>query len=707
MADAYAILDALFANAPLGLGFWDRDLRYRRINPALAEINGLAPEEHLGKRTHEVLGEELGERVEQLLRKVLESGQPLSEPEITGATPASPGERRQWLGSYYPVRGDDGELLGVAGLVLEVTGERRARRAAQTASALLDAIFAAAPVGVAFWDLERRYRRVNPALATLNGMPASGHLGRTPSELLGDVGAQVEAVLDEVVATRDAVVDRAVHGELNSAPVHRQCTVFPVVGAGAELIGVAGVIRDVAAQHEAEAERTRLLREALSSRAQAEAAQVRAEAAHAEADSARRQTAFLAAAGARLAAVTTDYEATLREVARVAVPTVADWCTFTLVEPQGLRTVAVAAADPELEAVADEMIERYPPRADSPIGAAAAIRTGRSQMIPEVTDEMLSQVAAEPEQLELLRRLGLRSGMTVPLRARGRTLGALTLVSAESGRQFGEDDLRLAEVLAQRASLAVENARLYEERSHIARTLQRSLLPPALPDIPGLELAARYRAAGAQNQVGGDFYDVFHGPDDTWTLLIGDVAGKGPEAAAVTSLTRHTLRAMTLRGAGPRECLDLLNGALLNEPAVAGRFCTVLYARLKARDGGGFDMTVATGGHMPPRILRAGGTLERLELRGSIVGGLRTPRFAESETTLDPGDVLVLFTDGATELRGHDPGVGERLLDELLEGCAGAPAAAIAEAIERHAVESQEGDPRDDVAILTASPVRP
>jgi PAS domain S-box-containing protein len=708
MPDAYAILDALFTHAPMGLAFWDEDLRYRRINAALAEMNGLAPADHLGRTTVDVLGEELGARVEAVLLRVLESGRPILDNELEGTTAAAPGERRQWLASYYPVPGEDGAVLGVAGLVLEVTGERRARRAAQTATALLDAIFSAAPVGVAFWDLERRYRRVNPALAALNAIPPHDHLGRTPSELLGDVGEQIEAILSAVIDSGDAVVDRAIHGELNGVAVHRQSTVFPVVGAGGELIGVAGVIRDVAAQHEAEAERARLLREALSSRAQAEAAQVRAEAAHTDAEAARRQTEFLAAAGARLAAVTTDYEATLREVARVAVPTIADWCTFTLAGPgETLRTVAVAAADPELERVAAAMVERYPPRPDAPVGAAAAIRTGRSELIREIPDELLERAAVDEEQLAFLRRLGMCSGMTVPLRARGRTIGALTLVAAESGRRFGDDDLRLAEIVAQRASLAVENARLYEEHSHIARTLQRSLLPPALPDVPGLELAARYRAAGAQNEVGGDFYDVFHGPGDLWTLVIGDVAGKGPEAAAVTSLTRHTLRAMTLRGAGPRECLELLNDALLNEPAVAGRFCTVLYARLRARDGGGFDMTVATGGHMPPRVLRADGTLDRLELRGSIVGGLRTASFADCEATLLPDDVLVLFTDGATELRGHDPGAGERLLDELLVRQAGAPAAAVAEAIERHAVELQGGEPRDDVAVLTAVPTRP
>jgi PAS domain S-box-containing protein len=703
MPDAYALLDALFANAPMGLAFWDRDLRYQRINVALAEMNGLAPEDHIGRSTREVLGAGLSARVDERLRRVLETGAPLVDNEVSGTTPASPGERRQWLASYYPVPGEGGELLGVAGLVLEITRERRAARAAQTATALLDAIFSAAPVGVAFWDLDLRYRRVNPALAALNRIPPAEHLGRRPSELLGGLGAAVEAVLGEVVAGNDAVVDREVEGELGDGVVHRQLTIFPVTGPDAELVGVAGVVRDVSAQHEAEAERARLLRDALTSRAQAEAAQIRAEAAHAEAEAGRRRTEFLARAGARLAAVTTDYEATLREVARVAVPGIADWCTFTLVGENGaLRTVAVAAADPVLERVAAEMSERYPPRADAPTGAALAIRTGQSQLVREVPEGLLEQVAQDDEQLAFLRRLGLRSGITVPLRTRGRTVGALTFVAAESGRRYGEEDLRLAEILAARAALAVENARLYEERSHIARTLQRSLLPPALPDVPGLELAARYRAAGDQNEVGGDFYDVFRGTQDVWTLLIGDVAGKGPEAAAVTSLTRHTLRAMTLRGAGARECLELLNDALLNEPAVAGRFCTVLYVRICGETGGASRMTIATGGHLPPRILRADGTLDQVDLRGSIVGGLRDPRFAECEALLEPGDTLVMFTDGATELRGHDPGVGERLLDELLLAHAGAPPGVLAEAIETSVVRLQDGEPRDDIAVLVA-----
>jgi PAS domain S-box-containing protein len=706
MPETYALLDALFAHAPVGLGFWDRELRYRRVNPALAAMNGLAPGDHLGHTTTEVLGPELGEKVGALLRRVQESGVPIVDLLVEGTTPAAPGERRHWAASYYPVPGDDGEAIGVAAVIVEQTGEREARRAAQAATALLDAIFSAAPVGVAFWDLGLRYRRVNPGLAALNRISPEEHLGRTPSEVLGELGERVEEQLRVVIQTGEAVVDAEIDSRLHDRDVHRQVTLFPVRGHDGEVVGAAGVIRDVTAQHEAEAERARLLREALASRAQAEAAQVRAESAQREAEAARRRTEFLAAAGARLAAVATDYEATLREVARVAVPAIADWCTFTLVEaPHRLRTVAVAAADPELERVAWEMVERYPPRADAEHGVGHVIRTGQSQLVREIPQSLLDAVAQDAGHLEFLRQMGLSAGITVPITTRGRTVGALTLVAAESGRTYGDDDLQLAELLAARVALSVENARLYGQHAHIAQTLQRSLLPPALPDIPGVELAARYRAAGDQNEVGGDFYDAFRGPADAWTLLIGDVAGKGPEAAAVTSLTRHTLRAMTLRGAGPRECLDLLNDALLNEPSVAGRFCTTLYARLSARKEGDIAMTLATGGHLPPRILRAGGTLDRMDLRGSIVGGLRDPAFAECDTVLHPGDTLLLFTDGVTELRGHDPGVGEQRLDEMLVELAGASPSALVEAIEDRVVALQGGDPRDDIALLAARPL--
>jgi serine phosphatase RsbU (regulator of sigma subunit) len=162
----------------------------------------------------------------------------------------------------------------------------------------------------------------------------------------------------------------------------------------------------------------------------------------------------------------------------------------------------------------------------------------------------------------------------------GVALAPLTLVSTTPGRVFGEKDLHLAEELARRAATRIDNAGLYHERDHIAWTLQQSLLPPALPDIPGFEVAALYRPAGEGYEVGGDFYDVFETADRAWALVVGDVCGKGPEAAAITGLARHTIRAIAMHDRRPCKVLRSLNEALLGE-AWTDRFCTVCYVRLR------------------------------------------------------------------------------------------------------------------------------
>lgn len=659
--DAFALLDALFANAPVGLGFWDAELRYRRVNAALAGMNGLAPDDHLGRTPQEVLGE-LGVDVERTLRAVLADRVARSDLPFDGETPAVPGAARHFRGSFYPVPDAEGEgVLGVAAVVVEVTAERAALRREETTSALLDAVFDAAPVGIAFWDLDLRYRRVNGALAAIDGVGAADHLGRSPREVLGEeLGGAVVAALEDVVAQRRALVDHEIEGVLaDGRRQFRHTTVFPVVDAQGALAGLAGVVRDVTSRHEAEEERARLLREALAARAAAEEARTRAD--------------VLARAGERLALVTRDYEATLQEVADFAVPALADRCAFTLVDARGVaRKVAVApgragGAAPSGLTVPDEVHE--------------ALRTGASLLTPQM--------------------------MVVPLTTRGRTLGALRLErAAASPRAYTEDDLRTAQLFAVRAALSVENARLYLERSHIAQTLQRSLLPPALPEVPGLELAARYRAAGEQNEVGGDFYDAFPTGDGLWTVLIGDVSGKGAEAAALTSLTRHTLRAASLRTPDPIESLELLDEALRAQNDPAGRFSTVLYAQVRP-DAHGAEVRLATGGHLPPVVLRAGGRVERIQLRGAIVGALRTPTFGERVVRLDHGDTLLLFTDGVVELRRTPRGgvrSGDDELESFLHGLRGATAAELVEAVERHAVDLQGGDPRDDIALVAIRP---
>ena len=291
------------------------------------------------------------------------------------------------------------------------------------------------------------------------------------------------------------------------------------------------------------------------------------------------QTQRFLAEASRVLADSLDYEATLSAIARLAVPDVADWCGVDLAgDGDEIQRVAVEHVDPAKVALAAELAERYPadPRADR--GIHQVLRTGESQLWPEIPEELLVQAAQDEEHLRMIRALGMSSAMVVPMRVRERVLGAITFVSAESGRRFDRGDLRLAEDLALRAATAVENARLYRARSTIAQTLQASLLPPMLPEVPGVEAGALYRAAGEDHEVGGDFYDLFATSDDHWFAVIGDVCGKGAEAAAVTALARYTIRAAAARRHSPAAILRWVNEVMVREGST--RFCTIAVAHL-------------------------------------------------------------------------------------------------------------------------------
>ena len=569
--------------------------------------------------------------------------------------------------------------------------------------ALLDAVFTHAPVGLVFWDRDLRYQRINEALAAINGVEPEAHLGRTPADVLGpELGAEVEATLRDVLEREVKADGIELRGETQAQPgVIRQwvASYYPVVSGEGATVGVAGAVIEVTELRRVQAERTEALKAALYARARAEAAQIRAEEAQRDAERARERTEFLAEAGRRMA-TSMDYGQTLQGIAEVAVPAIADWCAVTLREPAGeLRTVAVAHFDPERTSLAHALGDRYPPRLGDAAGAGRAIATGEPELIGDIPDELLVTAAHDAEHLEILRGLGLRASLVVPLRVAGAVLGALTLVMAESGRGFEPADVSLATSLAARAALQIRNAQLYTERSHIAKTLQAGLLPRRLPQIPHFEVAARYLAAGDQNDVGGDFYDVFPtGEEGVWAALIGDVTGKGPEAAALTALVRHTLRTAAIRDADPLENLGVLNRAMLDD-VESTRFCTVVYARVCPSPGSAL-VTVATGGHPPPFVLRAGGDLERVDVRGSLVGGVVDPEFAVRDVRLAAGDLMLLYTDGVTELRTRDPAYGERRLVETLRAHAGRAAGEIADAVQRSAVALQSGPPRDDIALL-------
>jgi PAS domain S-box-containing protein len=537
---------------------------------------------------------------------------------------------------------------------------------AESARGMLDTLFRSVPVGLAFLDGELRCVRVNDALAALSGQAEEGCTGRALAGLVRG-GAELEPLARRVLESGEPLLDH----EMEADGRYWVVQLTPVRAGDGSVAGLGLVTIDVT-------ERRGLLERERA---------------------AARRSDFLARAGGILES-SLEYSTTLRNVAQIAVPEIADWCGVHMVDDSGApRLVAIAHADPDRERFAWELNERYPMTGAEPGGAAQVIRSGRTDVIREVTDELLRHATKSEEHYELARGLGLRGGIIVPLRARGRTFGAITFADAESGRAFGEDDVAVAEELARRAGLVVDNARLYTERSRIAHTLQAELLPARLPAIPGVSVAVRYRAAGELNEVGGDFYDVFERSDGDWALVIGDVSGKGAEAAAVTALARHTVRTASLQPASPAQLLETLNAALLAQRA-GNEFCTVCVARLARGDAGRATLRLALGGHPPAFVLRADGRVEAHGEPGTLIGVFPDPRLTETDVELGPGDVVLLYTDGVTEAGpvGHE--IGEDGLAVLLGELAGYDPEAIVAAVEHAAVAAQDGKPRDDIALV-------
>jgi PAS domain S-box-containing protein len=441
-----------------------------------------------------------------------------------------------------------------------------------------------------------------------------------------------------------------------------------------------GYVRDITDRRRAEDLQARVIESERAAREQVEGAHER--------------LAFLAEASMLLSA-SLDPRKTLAKIAPLVVPRLADWCSIHVLDSEGaIQTVVVEHSDPQKRAVAREFQRRFPSRPEDAAGVGLAIRTGEPQLYPEITEEMLVDVPEERRRT--VRELGIRSAMIVPLQARGRALGAITFASSNPSRTFGTDDLELAQDLARRAALAFDNARLYEERSHIARTLQRSLLPRRLPEMPGLEVATFYQSAGAmRTEVGGDFYDVFAVGERAWGVVVGDVCGKGVEAAALTGMARHTIRASALRDGSPRVALEDLNGVMLREDGE--RFCTVSLARIEVneRDAG---LTVACGGHPSPFVLRRRGKLETVGAPGTLLGVFDNVAIEDRSTRLKVGDLAVFYTDGLIDSR-HPTPLDEAALRALVQSCAGKTAQQTVDAM-AEAVADPSGEAPDDTCVV-------
>jgi PAS domain S-box-containing protein len=407
---------------------------------------------------------------------------------------------------------------------------------------------------------------------------------------------------------------------------------------------------------------------------------------------ARQSLSFLASASEVLAE-SLDVEETLDRLASLAVPRIADWCVVALLEDSGeLRNVALAHADPSMVELARSVERDYPPDPDAPTGAAAVVRTGEPELHEEITPEMLTAAARDEAHLDVLQRLGLASAMTVPLRARGRTLGALTLVAAESRRRFEQADMELAMDLARRAAMAVDNASAYRRERDAAVTLQRALLPREMPEVAGIDIASRYRPAEAAIEVGGDWFDVVADQQGRLTITVGDVAGHGAHSASVMGQLRVVLRAYAADDLSPAENLERLNRLLIEfaEPEMA----TIFQLRL---DPVSRAFRFVRAGH-PPALIRSRDCKVE-ELAGSPsppVGVFADASYADEGGVLNPGDTLLLYTDGLVERRGEGINVGIATLAKLF---AEAPGAA-EPCLDSILAGMPEGED-DDVAVLS------
>jgi phosphoserine phosphatase RsbU/P len=377
-------------------------------------------------------------------------------------------------------------------------------------------------------------------------------------------------------------------------------------------------------------------------------------------------------------------------------PRMADWAMLVLVDSTGVLTLH-GGVDPTFTATC--------PRAfveDS--GLDRVLRSGQDEVL-HVAVELGSTTALDtmiPNARLREEAVGLRPAdlLCLALTARGSTIGALVMVRG-AGRGLPEEDVDFSRLIADQASLALDSAQLYEERGRITSALQTSLRPPALPTIPGARISARYRPAAEHMDIGGDFYDV-HGSGDDWLLVLGDVCGKGVEAAVLNGRARQSIQTAVHFDRRPSAILAVLNNVLCDN--ASSRFVTVVCARFRpSPDGASAEVDIAVAGHPPPIVVHSGGAVDQVDVAGIAAGIVRDAHYTETRIRIETGDTILMFTDGVDEAKGADGFYGMDRLLALLPAYAGAGPVALCEAVEQDVVEYLDGRSHDDIALLAIS----
>ncbi len=632
------------------------------FNEAAEELFGYRRENVLGRELAElIIPEELRDRHRKSLRRYLETGQAT----IIGRRLELPALRSD--GSRIPVELAVTRLAGsepplFTGFLREISeradAERVRHHLAQVVRGSQDAVLSK--------DLEGIVTSWNPAAERLYGYTEEEAIGRHISFLVpADHRGEEQVILDKVRRGERIDTYETERIRKDGARIDVSLTISPIEQPILGIVGASVIARDITGEKRR-----------------------------------RRAQEFLVAATRGLDA-SLDLTETARTIVGTAVPELATVCVADFVRWDGsIGDSVVAAADPEVAVRLEQIRKEAPldPNGEHPV--AQVLREGRPMVWRDLTSPpVVDQVAQNDDHRRLMADTGYNSAAVVALVARGRTLGALSFLHARTDLRYDDADLELLSELADRAAIALDNARLYQERDQTARNLQRGLRPPRPAEVPGLEISVVFEAAGEGIEVGGDLYDVLPTEDGCW-ILIGDVAGKGSAAAGVSVAVRHAVRGLTREIEDPAEVLSRVNELLL-EGTSLNDFATVMLLRMHS-GASGWRAVLAAAGHPPAIHVRREGPAQLGG--GSILGALPEARLARHDVVFDHGDTLVLCTDGWLEAGPPATHAEPDALAEMAHDLSSLELSELTARLRHDAIARGGGALRDDMVVLAIRP---